>query len=166
MGVFISGSAFAGWGWNAKTEIGGVKVSTRWSVTADKHGASRYRTKIVLTVPPKVDASIYELSPEMETVEITRDNALRDRGHNLEARVGFTVAPNHHAAHSVGCHVEVAVVRLDGDDCQGEQVLASGSGPVGTEISLDVVIPRPQSSKTATIHSAAFGSRVRSEAIP
>ena len=50
----ISGSAFAGWGWNAKTNIGGVKVSTRWSVTGDKYGASRYRTKIVLTVPAKV----------------------------------------------------------------------------------------------------------------
>ena len=121
MGVWISGSAFAGWDWNAKTNIGGVKVSTRWSVTDDKHGASRYRTKIVLTVPAKIDASIYESSPEFETVEIARDNALRNRGHNLEAIIGFTVAPNHHA---VGCHVEVAVVRLDGDDYQGEQVLA------------------------------------------
>ncbi len=163
MGELVSGLAFAGWGWNAKINIGGVKVSTRWSVTNDEHGASRYRTKIVLTIPAKVDASIYELSPEMETVEIARDDALMDRGHNLEARVEFTVAPNHLAD---GRHVEVAVVRLDGDDHQGEQVLASGSGPVGTEISLAVVIPRHQSSHLAAIDGAAFGYRAYSEAIP
>ena len=62
----IPGFAFAGWGWNATTNIGGVKISTRWSVTDDKHGASRYHTKIVLTVPAKGDASIYELPPEFE----------------------------------------------------------------------------------------------------
>ena len=67
---------------------------------------------------------------------------------------------------AVGCHVEVAVVKLDGDDYQGKQLLASGSGTVGTEISLNVVIPRPQSGQTATGYSAAFGSRALSEAIP
>ena len=92
--LLIPSLAFASWGCNAKTNIGGVKVSTHWSVANDKHRASRYHTKIVLTVPAKVDTSIYELSPEFETVEIARDNALRHRGHNLEARVEFTVAPN------------------------------------------------------------------------
>jgi hypothetical protein len=50
-----------------------------------------------LTVPAKVDASIYELSPEMETVEIARDETLRDQGRNLEARIEFTVSANQDA---------------------------------------------------------------------
>jgi len=140
-----------------------VKVSTRWSVTDDQHGASRCHTKIVLTVPAKVDASIYELSPEMETVEIARDETLRDQGRNLEARIEFTVSANQDAD---GRHVEVAVVRLDDDSHHGEQVLALGCGPLGTEISLYVVIQKPQSGQPETIYGAALGSRAHSEAIP
>ena len=56
------------------------------------------------------------------------NDALRDRGGDLEAKIKFTVTADPDRDGGV---VKVAADRLDGDNHQTVRVLASGSGPLG-----------------------------------
>ena len=55
--------AYAGWGWNAKVDIGGTKISTFWALTDDKNGAGDYHAEITLQVPVNVAVDVIKVAP-------------------------------------------------------------------------------------------------------
>ena len=134
MGALLFGSAiaFAGWGWNAKVDVEGTKISTSWSVTDDKNGAADYIAEITLTVPMNTDVNVIKVAPR-ETMEVVYTNAACT-GDDVNAVVSYLVT-----GHGDGSDVSVSVDRVGGG---GKHNYGSASGQVNSElpVTVDVVL--------------------------
>lgn len=73
LGALLFGAvvAYAGWGWNAKVDIEGTRISTSWSVD-DVTGAKDYHAEITITVPEGTDTNVVKVAPT-ENVTIVDD---------------------------------------------------------------------------------------------
>lgn len=132
LGALVFGSvvAYAGWGWNAKIDIEGTKISTSWSVTDDKNGAADYHAEITVAVPSGTDVNVIKTAPT-ENVNLADGGACS--GGNLTAVVTYLVT----SEGGDGSAVSVSVDRVGGG---GTYNYGSATGSVGTPVSMNVVI--------------------------
>ena len=65
LGALMFGAvvAYAGWGWNAKVNIEGTKLSLSWAVTDDVSGAADYHAVITVKVPSDADVKEVKVAP-------------------------------------------------------------------------------------------------------
>lgn len=131
LGALLFGSvvAFAGWGWNAKVDVGGTKISTSWAVTDDTNGAADYTAEITLEVPSNVDVDVVKVAPR-ESLTPEQNDEVRTDG-NISAVVTYIISSN-------GGDGEDATVSVDRVD--GKYNYGFASGKVGEPIVVPVTI--------------------------
>ncbi len=130
VGTLLFGAvvAYAGWGWNAKVDVEGTKISTGWSVA--KGGKSQYQAAITISVPANADVSVYEVA-RSETVSVVHTDQLCSNG-AVDATITYLVTGRGH-----GKDVSVSV---DEAGRRGQN-FGSATGTLGTPISVNVAIP-------------------------
>lgn len=130
MGALLFGSAiaFAGWGWNAKVDVEGTKISTSWSVPGDTNGAADYTAAITLTVPKNTDVNVIKVAPR-ETMDVVPTD-VECSGDDVNAVVTY------HITGADGA-VAVSVDRVGGG---GKHNYGSADGFVGSDVSVDVLL--------------------------
>ena len=129
--LFGAAVAYAGWGWNAKVDIGGTKVSMSWTVTDDVNGAADYQAEIMLEVPSNVDVNVVKVAPS-ENLTWDHNDELQCSDGEIDALISYFVTGDGN-----GSNVAVSVDRVGGG---GQWNYGSASGPVGTLVSLPVTI--------------------------
>ena len=134
LGALLFGAvvAYAGWGWNAKVDIGGTKVGTSWSVTNDNNGAADYHAEITLTVPSNVDVNVIKLAPR-ENLTVVRTGEVCV-GTDINAVVSYVITSN---GDGDGTDVSVSVDRVGGG---GKMNYGSSTGSVGEAVSVNVAM--------------------------
>lgn len=132
LGALIFGSvvAYAGWGWNAKVDIEGTKVSTSWAVTDDVNGAADYHAEITLAVPSGTDVNIIKTAPT-ENMNVVDGGSCSDSV--ISAVVTYVVT----SQGGDGSDVSVSVDQIG----HGNAHYGDGVGGLGDEISVNVSIP-------------------------
>ena len=129
--------------WNAHVEVENVDVAKKtvglgWAVSDDKAGgANAYGTDITVTLPQDADASVVKKAPN-ETVVLKRSASLSCGPNGIEANVTYHVSPRTGTGHQVS--VKVATHSGHKPPATGD-ILATGSGQVGQDITIHVVIP-------------------------
>jgi hypothetical protein len=130
--------------WNAHVKVKNSIVKNEtvglgWGVTEDVEAHRKfYETVITLTLPEGADATVTKTAPP-ESVVLKRSASLTCGPAGIEANVSYRVSPLPGATGSV--------VRFNVAISAGEKappaggVLAQGTGQVGQDISVDVVIP-------------------------
>lgn len=131
LGTLMFGAvvAYAGWGWNAKVDIDGTKISTSWAVD-DVSGARDYHAEITVGVPSGTDASIIKTAP-------TENVMLVDGGSCSNGVINAVVTYMITSDGGDGTDVSVSVDRVGGG---GKHNYGSGEGTVGSLISVMVEI--------------------------
>jgi len=132
LGALLFGAvvANAGWGWNAKIDVGGTVISTQWEVDA-KGG---YNAQITVTVPKKAKISLVDIASDVETVELRHSKKLRCTESGIEASVKYEFEANKGRGGRQAVVVTVALV-------DNGVVLGEASGSVRDTLKVDVVIP-------------------------
>ena len=132
--IFGSVVAYAGWGWNARVDVGGSLISTQWTVTGDEDGAADYKAKITITVPNEAEASVVEAAQNRtETVKIVHSDDLECTADGMiNAMVSYKVS--HRGGGDAGENVEVEVSEVDGG------ALGSNTGSLKETITVNVQI--------------------------
>ena len=89
LGALLFGSvvAYAGWGWNAKADIEGTKISMSWAVTDDVNGAADYHAEITLTVPASADVDVFKVSPTENVTVVDGGSCSRGMVHAVVSYV-------------------------------------------------------------------------------
>ena len=125
--------------WNAHVNVGGFPLGLGWGVTDDVAARrTSYATVITITLPDRADASVIKEAPN-ETVVLNRSASLTCGPNGIEAIVTYRVSPLPGAK---GHEVQVNVARVAGQKPPATgDVLVQGTGQVGQNISVDVVIP-------------------------
>ena len=133
LGALLLGSvvAYAGWGWNAKVDVGGTKIATSWGVTDDKNGAADYHAEITLEVPSNVDVNVIKIAPR-ETLTVVDTHPVNCTDGTIHAAVTYVVSND---GAGDGSMVGVSVDRVGGKMNYG-----SATGLVGEPISVNVEI--------------------------
>jgi hypothetical protein len=126
--------------WNAHVNVEDFKTGLGWRVTDDKKGpATDYVAVITLTLPEDANASETKKAPN-ETVVLNRSASLTCGPNGIEANVTYRVSARPGAN---GSQVEVKVSEVAGQKpLPTGDVLAQGTGQVGQDITVHVVIPR------------------------
>jgi hypothetical protein len=125
--------------WNAKVKVENVpSVGLGWGVTDDVTGSPLdYAAVITLTLPERADASVFEKAPN-ETVVLNRGASLTCGPNGIEANVTYRVSQSR----GTGSQVRVNVATVSGHKPpKTGDVLAQGTGQVGQDITVHVVIP-------------------------
>ena len=130
LGALLFGAvvANAGWGWNAKVDVEGTTISTSWSVA--KGGKAQYDAAITIALPRKAAWEVVEVA-DNETVTVVHTNQ-RCSGGNIDAVVTYLVTGTGH-----GDDVSVSVNQAG----RGGQNFGSGTGKLGSPISVNISIP-------------------------
>jgi len=130
--------------WNAHVKVKNVTVKNEtlglgWGVTEDVEAHRNfYETVITLTLPGGADASVTKTAPH-ESVVVNRSTSLTCGPNGIEAIVSYRVSP-HPGANGSEVRVNVAIGAGQKAPPAGG-VLAQGTGEVGQDISVLVVIP-------------------------
>ncbi len=132
LGALIFGSvvAYAGWGWNAKADIEGTKISMSWAVTDDTNGAADYHAEITLAVPAGTDANIFKVSPT-ENATVVEGGSCTDN--TVHAVVTYVVT----SQGGDGSAVSVSVDQVG----KAREHLGDANGVLEQPISVDVHVP-------------------------
>ena len=132
LGALMFGAmvAYAGWGWNAKVDIEGTKVSMSWAVTDDVSGAADYHAKITLTVPSGTDVNVIKVSPTEDVFVLPGGSC---SGGMISGMVTYVVT----SEVGDGSAVSVSVDQVG----RGKTHYGHADGAVGDEISVDVNFP-------------------------
>ncbi|PKB71342.1 MAG: hypothetical protein BZY87_05665 [SAR202 cluster bacterium Io17-Chloro-G6] len=130
LGALLFGAvvAYAGWGWNAKVDIEGTKVSTSWSVD-DVSGAKGYHADIKVAVPSGTDVNVIKTAPT-ENVDVVEGGSCSD---------GVVTAVVTYVVSSVGGNgtdVSVSVDRVG----HGSEHYGHDSGSLGDSLSVNVSV--------------------------
>jgi hypothetical protein len=127
---------------NALVNVNSTKVGLGWGVTDDVTGAATaYAAVITVTLPERADAGVIKTDPN-ETVVLNRSARLTCGPDGIEANVTYRVSPQRGAT---GNQVTVKVAKVAGQKPAATgDVLGEGTGQVGQDISLHVVIPAPR----------------------
>jgi hypothetical protein len=127
---------------NAHVTVEKAKVGLGWEVTDDvTSGLTSYDAVITVTLPEGAVASVGKQSPN-ETVVLNRSAGLTYGPNGIEANVTYRVSPQRGAT---GNQVAVKVAKVAGQKPAATgDVLGEGTGQVGQDISLHVVIPAPR----------------------
>lgn len=130
--------------WNAHVKVKNETVKNEtvglgWGVTDDVAARrTSYATVITLTLPERADASVIKEAPN-ETVVLNRNASLTCGPSGIEAIVTYRVSPLPGAK---GSEVRVNVATGAGQKPPPTgDVLGQGTGQVGQDISVHVVIP-------------------------
>ena len=126
--LFGAAVAYAGWGWNAKINIEGTKISTSWSVD-DVTGAKGYHAEITVAVPSGTDVNVIKTAPT-ENVNVVLGGSCS--GGDISAVVTYVVT----SAGGAGSDVSVSVDQIG----HGNAHYGDGTGGLGDEISVNVSI--------------------------
>jgi hypothetical protein len=130
--------------WNAHVKVKNETVKNEtvglgWGVTEDVQAHRKfYETVITLTLPEGADATVTKTAPH-ETVVLNRSASLTCGPNGIKAKVTYRVSPLPGATGSE-VRVNVAIGAGQKPPPTGG-VLAQGTGQVGQDISVDVVIP-------------------------
>ncbi|HYK95268.1 MAG TPA: hypothetical protein VE011_05280 [Candidatus Dormibacteraeota bacterium] len=124
--------------WNAHVNVENAKVGLGWGVTDDvSGGVTAYATVITLTLPQRAAASVSKKAPN-ETVVLNRSASLTCDANGIEANVTYRVTP----LTGTGKQVAVSVAKVAGQKPPATgDVLGRGTGQVGEDITVHVVIP-------------------------
>jgi hypothetical protein len=124
---------------NALVNVNSTKVGLGWGVTDDVTGAATaYAAVITVTLPERADAGVIKTDPN-ETVVLNRSASLTCGPNGIEANVTYRVSPLKGAK---GNQVAVQVATGAGQKSAATgDVLGEGTGQVGQDISVHVVIP-------------------------
>ncbi|NQW24442.1 MAG: hypothetical protein HQ475_13485 [SAR202 cluster bacterium] len=127
LGALLFGAvvAYAGWGWNAKVDIEGTRISTSWSVD-DVTGAKDYHAEITITVPEGTDTNVVKVAP---TEHVTIVDDVEGVTCN-DATVTYVVTG---ASDGV---VSVSVDRVGGGN--GERNYGTAAGGIGDTLSVSI----------------------------
>jgi len=132
LGALLFGSvvAYAGWGWNAKANIEGTKISMSWAVTDDTNGAADYHAEITVAVPDGTDIDVFKVSPT-ETVEVVDGGSCS--GGTVHAVVTYVVT----SLGGDGSAVSVSVDQVG----KAKEHFGHDSGVLGQSLSVEVDVP-------------------------
>ena len=132
LGVLVFGvtTVHGIWWWNAKFDVGGSMISTRWSVN-DPNGSQDYHASITLTLPRDAGDVRIIAQKRNETVDLQYSKKLKCSGGKMQARVQYNVVAQDDGVGGVpdGDRVRVRVVTRN-------RTLASGEGDLGKDIGL------------------------------
>jgi hypothetical protein len=140
LGVLLFGAAVAhaGWEWNAKVNVENTKLGLGWGVTDDVNGAADYSALITVTLPEGANASVQKVAPN-ETVVLNSSDGLACGPDGIEANVAYRVSPLNGAN---GSQVSVTIATVAGQKPAATgDVLGAGTGQVGEDISVHVLVP-------------------------
>ena len=135
LGALLFGSvvAYAGWGWNAKIDVGGTTVRTAWTTQHNHSGStSDISAKITVVVPIGANVAVLESAPN-ETILLESSAALSCTENGIETIVKYEVS--HSGDAKVKDRVRVVV-----STPEDHQRLAAAKGVWGETISVNVVI--------------------------
>jgi hypothetical protein len=124
--------------WNAHVDVENAKVGLGWGIPDDvSGGVNGYATVITLTLPERAHASVTKKAPN-ETVVLNRSAALTCDANGIQAIATYRVT----RLTGTGREVAVSVAKVAGQKPPATgDVLGSGRGLVGQDISVHVVIP-------------------------
>ncbi len=136
LGALLFGAvvAYAGWGWNAKVDVGGTTIRTAWTTQHNHSGSSDSSAKITVVVPieAKGSVSVVEFAGN-ESVDVMYSDALQCTENGIQTTVKYLVS--HSGDGTVKDRVRVVVSSME-----NQQRLASASGVLGETISVNVEI--------------------------
>jgi hypothetical protein len=124
--------------WNAHVDVENAKVGLGWGIPDDvSGGVTAYATNITLTLPEHAAATVTKKAPN-ETVILNRSASLTCDANGIQATVTYRVS----RVTGTGNVVAVNVAEVAGEKPDPtKQVLGKGSGLVGEDITIHVVIP-------------------------
>ena len=127
------------WWWNAVIEVDGTQIRTAWAVVDDPEGAENYHTTIKVKLPRHAVANVVSQATT-EVVFLGKSRKLKCTSSGLMSKVTYKVRPLDGAD---GKRVEVTAYG------EADQVLAHKFGKVNRNITVRVLIPGADCSKTA-----------------
>ena len=134
LGVILVGTVvvYAGWDWNAQLEVEGTDVRTQWTVNGGEPAGSAddYSALIHVMLPKEAAVSVIAVA-DSESLVLNQTGGLDCSADGIEGRVKINVSaqggdPNGEATLTVTAN---------------GHVVGQASGPVGSNITLDVTIP-------------------------
>ena len=125
--------------WNAHVNVEGFTVATGWGVKNDVPGnRTKYAAVITLTLPEGANAKFIKKAPN-ETVVVNSSASLTCGPNAIEATVTYRVSA---LSGATGSEVRVNVANGAGQKPPPTgDVLGQGTGQVGQDITVHVVIP-------------------------
>jgi hypothetical protein len=136
--LFGAAVVHAGWSYNAHVNVENAKVGLGWAVTDDTNGAADYSALITLTLPEGANATVGKVAPN-ETVVLNSSAGLTCGPDGIQANVAYKVSP---LGGATGAQVAVTVATVAGQKPAATgDVLGAGTGQVGEDISIRVLIP-------------------------
>ena len=140
LGALLFGAAVVHAGWsNAHVNVEKAKLGLGWTVTDDVTGGpAKYAALITVRLPEGADASVGKKAPN-ETVVLSSSPSLTCGPDGIEANVVYRVSPLKGAN---GNQVAVKIAKVAGQKPAATgDVLGEGTGQIGQDISVHVVIP-------------------------
>lgn len=124
--------------WNAHVDVETARVGLGWGIADDvTGGVTGYAVVITLTLPERADASVSKKAPN-ETVVLNRSASLTCDANGIEANVTYRVT----RLAGTGNQVAVSIAKVAGQKPPATgDVLGKGTGQVGQDITVHVVIP-------------------------